>query len=1030
MSEPVDLRRIAKGESPFGHDHRDSPVDAMALYEDLKEAIRGEVRFDDGSRALYATDASNYRQVPIGVVIPLDAEDVVRTMAACRKHGAPVLSRGGGTSLAGQCCNVAVVMDFTKYMNRIVELDPEKRNARVQPGCVLDDLRDAAERHHLTFGPDPATHNHCVIGGMIGNNSCGIHSVMAGKTDDNVEEMEILTYDGCRMRVGKTNEEDLERIIREGGRRGEIYSQLKAFRDKYADLIRRRYPDIPRCVSGYNLTHLLPENGFHIARALVGSEGTLVTVLEATTRLVHSPPCRSLILLGYPDVYQAGDHVPEVLEFGPIGLEGMDGRLPYFMEKKGLNVKKLTYLPEGQGWLLVEFGGETTEEAEQKSLRLKEAIERKENPPSVNIYTDPEEAENVWKIRESGLGATAFVPGENDTWPGFEDSAVHPDKLGDYLRDFRKLLDEYGYKCSLYGHFGDGCLHVRIDFDVKTHAGITKYRAFMAEASEMVVRYGGSLSGEHGDGQSRAEFLEKMYGEEMLQAFREFKAIWDPDGKMNPGKVVDPYRMDENLRLGTDYRPWEPETHFQYPEDGHSFSRAAQRCVGVGECRRKHSGTMCPSYMVTLEEKHSTRGRAHLLFEMMQGDVITDGWKSEHVKESLDLCLACKGCKGDCPLGVDVATYKAEFLSHYYEGRVRPVVAFSLGLIHWWARLAALMPGMANLMTQVKPFSTALKALGGIAPQRAVPPFAPQTFKQWFRNHTPKNPNAPKVLLWPDTFNNHFHPEIAKAAVEVLEGAGYRVVVPEATLCCGRPLYDYGLLDLAKRQLRQILDALRPEISAGVPMIGLEPSCTAVFRDEMVNLFPNDEDARRLREQTFTLSEFLTSEGYEPPPLRCTALMHGHCHQKALIGLSAEEELMEKMGLDCTAPETGCCGLAGSFGYEKEKYDLSQRCGERVLLPAVREADRETLIITDGFSCRSMIAQNTGRRALHMAQILHMAMGERDAEKQDRYPEADYLPPEPSGQIAATVAKAALIGAAAVAGGLLVRHFASRKGEA
>src|SRR5919202_808877 len=677
-----------------------SRVDAAALAAELRTHVRGAVRFDEGSRALYATDASNYRQVPIGVVIPRDAGDVVQSIAVRRRHGAPVLPRGAGTSLAGQGCNVAVLIDMSRYMNRVIEIDPDNRLARVQPGAVLDDLRNLAERHHLTFGPDPSPHCHCTLGGMIGNDSCGVHSVMAGKTIDNVEELEILTYDGVRMRVGPTPDDELERIIAAGGRRGKIYARLKALRDKYANLIHRRYPTIPRRVSGYSLDQLLPEHGFHVARALVGTEGTCVAVLEARVRLVHSPPARSLMVAAYPDPYSAGDHVMQILAHRPVGLEGFDDRLLEAMRKKGMHRASLQLLPAGGCWLLVEFGGEGKREADDRARGLMEELAPAPDPPALRPFTNPAQAHMIWAVRESALGATSIVPGEKHNWEGWEDAAVPPEKVGHYLRDLRALMDRYGYRSAYYGHFGQGCVHTRIDFELTTAEGIKSFRSFVEDAADLVVRYGGSLSGEHGDGQARAELLPKMYGPELLRAFREFKAIWDPDGKMNPGKVVDPYRITDNLKLGPDYNPPSPKTHFGYPADRSTFSRAVLRCVGIGECRRQGHQTMCPSYMVTREEKHSTRGRARLLWEMMNGEVVTGGWKSEAVKDALDLCLSCKGCKHDCPVNVDMATYKAEFLSHYYKGRVRPRHAYAFGCIHLWSRLAGLAPSTANLISQ------------------------------------------------------------------------------------------------------------------------------------------------------------------------------------------------------------------------------------------------------------------------------------------------------------------------------------------
>jgi len=967
------------------------PADSTALAAELRARVRGDVRFDDGSRALYATDASNYRQVPIGVVVPRELDDIVAAVAICHARGVPVLARGGGTSLAGQCCNVAVVIDCSKYLRAVLDVDPDQKLARVQPGTVLDDLRHAAERYHLTYGPDPATHNRCTLGGMIGNNSCGVHSVMAGMTADNIEELEVLTYDGLRMRVGATSDQELERVIRAGGRRGEIYARLKALCDRNADQIRARFPEIPRRVSGYNLPALLPENGFQVARALVGSEGTCVTVLEATTRLVHSPPARAVVALGYPDLATACDNVPEILEHRPVGLEGFDARLIEFMKRKNLLPADVALLPEGHGWLLAEFGGETPQEADDAAHELMQVIERNggQKTPSMKLFAEHAQQERIWAVREAALGATAIVPGQNDMWPGWEDSAVPPAKLGAYLRELRQLLDGYGYDASFYGHVGQGCTHMRIDFDFRSIEGIGRFRSFMNEAADLVVGYGGSISGEHGDGQARAELLPKMFGPELVHAFHEFKSIWDPDGKMNPGKLVDPYRMDQNLRL-TVYNPPEPKTHFQFAEDDGSFAHAAMRCVGVGKCRREEGGTMCPSYMVTREEMHSTRGRARLLFEMLQGEVTRGGWQDEHVREALDLCLACKGCKGECPVNVDMATYKAEFLSHYYAGRLRPRSAYAFGLIMYWARLANRAPGLVNFLTQAPVLSDLAKFVAGIAPERRVPRFASQSFKTWFRQRGPRNLGKTPVLLWPDTFNNYLHPQTAQAAVEVLEAAGYHVLVPTQELCCGRPLYDYGMLDLARHLLGQILESLRPYIRADISIVGLEPSCVAVFRDEIVGLFRDDPDARKLSQQSFLFSEFLVqkSTDYRPPRLTGrTAVVHGHCHHKALMGMRDEETLLDRLGVTYEVVDSGCCGMAGGFGFERDHYDVSIKAGERVLLPAVRAAARDTLIIADGFSCREQIAQTTDREALHLAQLIRMAMTDEGRIVED-YPEA------------------------------------------
>jgi FAD/FMN-containing dehydrogenase/Fe-S oxidoreductase len=952
-------------------------VDLASLERSLRSMVRGDVWFDAGHRAAYAHDSSNYRQAPLCVVAPQDADDIEAAVAAAREHGAPVTPRGCGTDLAGSSCNTAVVIDTSRHMRKIIEIDPDRRFARVQPGLIRDDLaRVTEDRWQLTFAPDTSTHEYATFGGMIGANSCGVHSVMAGRTADNVIELEVLTYDGERMRVGATPEEELERIIAEGGRRGEIYRRTREIRDRYAEMVRGTYPDIPRRVSGYNLDNLLPENGFHVGAALTGSEGTLVTVLEAKVRLVDAPPQRSLVILGFKDVFTAADHVPDVLEQDPIGLEGMDERLVADMRRKGEHTSDVHLLPEGRGWLLAEFGGETREESDAKAEKMMRALGKGSGAPAMRLYDRQAVEMHLWKIRESGLGATAWVPGEQDAWEGWEDAAVPPDREGDYLRSFQKLLDRYEYHTPFYGHFGDGCIHCRINFDLRTAEGIEKWRSFLDEAADLVVEHGGSLSGEHGDGQSRGELLEKMYGPDLVKAFRQVKAVWDPDGRMNPGKVVDPYPIVSNMKLGTGYRPPEPQTHFAYPEDHGSFARATIRCVGAGKCRDTESGTMCPSYMVTRDEQHSTRGRARILYEMLEGDVITDGFRSDEVHEALDLCLSCKGCKGDCPVNVDMATYKAEFLSKYYKRRLRPLAAYSMGLIMFWARIGSRVPRLANAATRIPLLGRLLKRIAGLSPKRDAPPFARQTFKSWFRGRAPANPNGPPVVLFPDTFNDHFHPGTAKSATRVLEAAGFRVIVPEGFLCCGRPLYDYGMLDTAKLLLRRLVRVLGPYARAGVPIVGLEPSGVAALRDELPAMLIHDEDATRIATATKTLSEFLEQRAadWEMPRLARRAIVHGHCHQEAVMGMDDDQKVLERLGLDYELLDSGCCGLAGSFGFEADKYDISVAVGERRLLPAAREAPSDSLIVADGFSCRTQIEQLTDRRAVHTAEAIELAM--------------------------------------------------------
>lgn len=1001
-------QRTATRQSNYDNDpyHFQTPqaknIDAAGLERELTSVIDGEVRFDNGSRALYSTDSSNYRQIPVGVVIPKNENDIIKTVALCRKYNAPVLSRGAGTSLAGQCCNVAVVMDMSKYYNHILHVDTVNRLAKVEPGIVLDHFRLPLQKEHqLTFGPDPATHDHCTIGGMLGNNSCGVHSVMAAfagngaRTSDNVERLTALTYDGLQLDVGPTSEEDLEKIISEEGRKGSIYRKLKELRDKYSDLIRERFPKIPRRVSGYDLSMLLPENGFNVAAALVGTEGTCVTILDATLKLIHHPKVRTLVVLGYPDIYTATKHVPEILKHKPVGLEGIDSELPKYMKLNDVHTKFLPLLPAGNGWLLVEFGADTKEDVKQKAQNFINAVKKHEPSPDIRWYQDEEEQQGLWQVRESGLGATVFDSKKNFTWPGWEDSAVPPENVSDYLKDLRQLFKKYNYEASLYGHFGQGCVHCSINFDMQTPEGVQKYQRFSVEAAKLVASYGGCSSGEHGDGQSKGPLLEIIYGKELLQAFREFKYIWDPQGKMNPGKVIDSYGQLNDLKLAGDYPHHEPETHFHFPDDKGKFSNAVLRCFGVGKCRQDFKGTMCPSYMVTKEEKHTTRGRARMLFEMLQGDVV-NGWKSKEVKESLALCLSCKGCKGDCPVHVDMATYKSEFLSHYYEGRLRPASAYVFGWIYWWARVASIMPGVANFFTQAPLISNLIKAAGGISQKRKMPKFASYTFRDWFFSRKRKEDTGKqKVILWADTFNNFFTPETLVAGVEVLEAAGCEVLVPKKMLCCGRPLYDYGMLNTAGKLLNEAMLTLEEPILDGIPLVGLEPSCVAVFRDELTNLFPNNEIAKKLKEQTFTLAEFLEAKAphFPIPKLKIKILLHGHCHHKAIMKMDAEEEVLRKMDVELDKPESGCCGMAGGFGYERgEHYEVSVKAGERVLLPAVRAAEKSTVILADGFSCREQIEQETKRKGMHLAQVLQMALWQDDADQfSEEFPEKKFV---------------------------------------
>lgn len=1018
---------------------RDLTSTVRALDAQLIQRTTAEVRFDDGSRAAYSTDGSNYRQVPIGVVVPRTLDDVIETVALCRDHEVPITTRGGGTSLAGQTTNVAVIIDFSKYLNAVESIDPEEKTAWVQPGCNLDRLRREAGEHGLTYGPDPSTHNRNTLGGMIGNNSCGTHSIMSefygpgALTADQVLELEVLTYRGDQFSVGQMTAEELDTAIGEGGERGRILDEMKALRDEHIAALRTGFPQIPRRVSGFNLNRLLPEHGFDVAKALVGTEGTCVTVLRAKVKLIDALPERVLVAAGFKDAPSAGDAVPMVREYKPVACEGIDDKLIEFMRKKGLHPDDIDLLPDGGGYLLVEFGSDDKGDARDQAEKFVEGCQKHETVLSTKIFDEEWEAAKLWQIREAGLGATSHVPGMRETHPGWEDAAVPVDKVGDYLRDFKELLNEFDYEASLYGHFGQGCIHCRITFVLDTAEGLQDWRAFLTKAAHLVTNYGGSLSGEHGDGQARAALLDIMYGEDLVDAFSQFKHIWDPDWKLNPGKAVRPYTPTQNLKMGPDARLTPVSTHFAFPDDNGDFGQAVSRCVGIGECRNTDTGFMCPSYMATREEEDSTRGRARMLFEMLRGKSLKL-WRDDHVHGALDLCLSCKSCKSECPVNVDMATYKAEYLAHYYKGRIRPRNEYSVTLIYWWSRIASRLPRVVNAVTHTPLISDVIKFGGGIAQQRDVPKFR-KAFTQTFRKARHSDPAKPgrrgdgpdarthdgqsvlhqrssqmagasystpqmqehgrrsrrhphgsqapldvnRVILWPDTFNNYLDSQNLEASVAVLEDAGYEVALPPRPLCCGRPLYDSGMLTLAKKMWVQILDTLRADIRAGTPVIGVEPSCVAAFRDELVGLMPNDEDAKRLAQQTYLLSEFLERQNYQPPRIDefdgKKALVQMHCHHMAVLGTDADRALLGRLGLDLEVLDAGCCGLAGSFGFKAgEKYDISVRAAEREIMPRIRAASDDTVIVADGFSCTEQIKHLSERSPQHIVELLHHAV--------------------------------------------------------
>ncbi|MFJ2724352.1 FAD-binding and (Fe-S)-binding domain-containing protein [Streptomyces collinus] len=1008
--------------------------DISGLEAALRDEVDGEVRFDAGSRGAYVTDGSNYRQVPLGVVVPRTVEAGARAVAVCARFDVPVLSRGGGTSLAGQTTNTAVVVDWTKYCDRLVSVDPDARTCVVEPGIVLDALNRRLAVHRLQFGPKPSTHSHCALGGMIGNNSCGASAQAYGKTVDNVRRLEVLTYDGQRAWVGPTSPGDRARIEAGGGRLAELYRGMDRIATEYLGDIRRGFPKIPRRVSGYNLDSLLPENGFDVAKALVGSEGTLVTVLRAELDLVPVPAFQSLLVLGYEDICAAADDVSHLLEHcSPSQLEALDGRMAQLMREESAYLESLNILPEGDSWLMVQFSGDSQDAVDEQAHALLRAVGRGEKDANVAFSDNPEREQRMLKAREAGLGVTARPPDDRETWEGWEDSAVPPERLGDYLRDLKKLFEEFDYDHpSLYGHFGQGCVHTRIPFGLKTADGVAHFRRFVERAADLVASYDGSLSGEHGDGQSRGELLTRMFGERLVTAFGELKALFDPGNRMNPGKVVDPNPVDGQLRLGPTWRPDTPATHFQFPEDDHSFNRAVMRCVGIGNCRSHSGGVMCPSYRATREEEHSTRGRARLLFEMLDGhadSAVKDGWRSTEVRDALDLCLACKGCKSDCPTGVDMATLKAEFLSQHYAGRMRPAAHYSMGWLPLWARLSRLSPALVNLALHTPGLAGAGKRLAGVAAARSAPLFARQSFLQWWqaRGGDEPHPADPRtVVLWPDTFSTYFHPSIAKSAVRVLEDAGFRVAVPTKPVCCGLTWISTGQLPVAEKVLRRTLDVLRPYLDAGTPVIGLEPSCTAVFRSDAPELLPADQDVQRLAGQVRTFAEQLVHhapDDWRPPQLARHATVQTHCHQHAIMKFDADRELMRRAHLDAEVLDEGCCGLAGNFGFERGHHEVSMAVGEQGVLPAVRAAAPGSLVLADGFSCRTQIEEGgTGRRALHLAEVLALALdGNLPSEEPERLADRPHGPSRVL-RWATTASAAALVAAAGTGAARRLRH--------
>ncbi|WP_211257291.1 FAD-binding and (Fe-S)-binding domain-containing protein [Actinoalloteichus caeruleus] len=930
----------------------------VGLAEELRARIAGEVLADSATRAVYSSDASNYRHVPRAVVLPRDAEDVAATLAVCAEQGVPITHRGGGTSIGGQACGPGVVLDHSRHLNRLLEFDPDRGTARVEPGLVLDDLRDATLPHGLTFGPNPSSHSRCTIGGMIGNNACGSSAVAWGTTADNVVDLDVLLADGTRLTVS-----DLDSA-------GPLTRPLRALVDRRRAALRTGLPTLPRRVSGYALDALLPENGEDLARALVGSEGTCVTLLGATVRLIRPPAVRVLAVLGFPDAFAAADAVPAILPHGPLTVESVDRALVEAHRAVHGPSAATESLPDGNAWLYCETGGDTRAEAVLRA----EGLARDLDVPAV-VLAESAHQRALWRIREEGSGIATRMSDGTEGYPGWEDAAVPPERLGDYLRDFEALLGQHGRRGIYYGHFGEGCIHVRLDFDLISSTGVRGFREFMLDAADLVAGYGGSLSGEHGDGQARGELLTRMYPAEVIDAFGEFKAVFDPDRLLNPGQIVDPLPLDANLRWPSEDTVTVPvDTMFSYPHDGGSFVAAARRCVGVGKCRNTGGGVMCPSYRATRDERHSTRGRARALVEMLHGEVIRDGWRAEEVHEVLDLCLSCRACRSECPVEVDMATYKAEFLHQHYRNRIRPAAHYSMGWLPALAVLAQPFARPLNAALSARPVASAVRRLGGVDPHRDLPVFAPETLTRWFRRRAPRPPAAGgrRVLLWPDTFTNTFSPGVGRAAVEVLEAAGYTVELPRERVCCGLTWVSTGQLGIARRVMRRTARVLAPYVQAGVPVVGLEPSCTAALRTDLGELLPG---TGWLGEGVRTFAELLVADDLDwlPRGAERAAVAQTHCHQSAVLSTDPDRTLLDHVGVRADFVD-GCCGLAGNFGFEKGHHEVSMACAEDSLFPAVRAAESDTLVLADGFSCRTQLAQGLGRDSSHLAEVLRDAL--------------------------------------------------------
>jgi FAD/FMN-containing dehydrogenase/Fe-S oxidoreductase len=947
-------------------------VDPADIAQALRAAMHGEVDFSSRRRAEYSSDASNYRVVPQVVAFPRDTGGILAVAEVSRQTGTPLTMRGAGTSIAGNAVGPGIVLDTSRHLGRILDLDPHARTARVEPGVVLASLQGAAAPHGLRFGPDPSTQSRATLGGMIGNNACGAHALAYGRTADNVVELDVVDGTGRRFTAGHGLDPvpGLDKLV-----------------SANLALLRTEFGRLRRQVSGYSLEHLLPENGASLARTLAGTEGTVVTMLGATVRLVAVAPAHALVVLGYPDVADAADAVPAILAHAPLAIEGLDARMvDVVRHRKGSS--RVPELPPGDAWLMVEMGAESAAEA----LALAQAMAADAGAIAATVIPAGPEASAVWRIREDGAGLGGRTPDNRQAWPGWEDAAVPPDRLGAYLREFRALMRSYELDGLLYGHFGDGCIHVRIDFPLDRPDGPGVMRRFLTDAAHLVTGHGGSLSGEHGDGRARSELLPVMYSPGALAAFSGFKHLLDPGDLLNPGVLVRPRPLDADLRRPAAL-PLPRLAGFAFGEDDGDLTTAVHRCVGVAKCRADSSesgGFMCPSYLATRDEKDSTRARARVLQEMANGTLVSGGWRSPEVHDSLDLCLSCKACSADCPAGVDMARYKSEVAYRAYRRRLRPRSHYALGWLPRWSRWAGAAPRVVNALLRIRPLATAVLAAGGMDTRRTIPSFAPVPFRRSAGRRSavhaqpsggtgaagPDGSQRP-VVLWADSFSDAFDPEVPQAALTVLGQAGYQVIVPGRSACCGLTWISTGQLDGARRRLSALLDILGPYAEAGISIVGLEPSCTAVLRSDLADLFPGDSRAAAVAAATHTLAELLTAPPplgpgpqWAPPDLAGTEIIaQPHCHHYSVLGYGADRALLSAAGATVTTL-AGCCGLAGNFGMEKGHYEVSTAVAELALLPALRSAAPGTLFLADGFSCRTQADQLGGVRGIHLAQIL------------------------------------------------------------